>query len=393
MTDTEINLRGRLTLLKEITKLSNPRFGADRMMNSVMRLLREYHRADECLFVTLDMESGQFLMRRSCAKNPDAGLREEVTHETLGRRLTSLPPTHTVSYQAGRGEGKSRFSAYCVESGVAVTPTAETLQDIEAAAALLDAVSFVTVPVAYARRGGRLYLSAREGKLNDADPEFLHQLAEHIIPCLENMRLVDKLASAAAEHERQRIARDIHDSVIQPYIGLQLGLEAVRSKLRAGGGGIAQDLDRLVEMTRAEVADLRSYMHELKSGSRSASREGSFLPAVRRFAAKFAETTNIGVDIRVEGAVSISDRLAAEVFQIVAEGLSNIRRHTVAGRAVIGINCDDECFHLYIENDGGPPSGGFLPKSIMERVAALGGDARVEGRADATTAVSVRIPL
>lgn len=393
MTEVESRLRERLGLFKEVSKLSNPRFGVDPMLNSIMRLLKAYYRADECLFVTEDVGSGQFLLRRSNAQNPGGGSREEAIPEALGRRLTALPAGNAAVYQARAGGRRRRCSVYGVESWEASPASAETAKGMGQLAALLGADSFITVPFTYSKSGGRLYLFARAGELHDADPEFLRQLLEHVLPYLENVRLIDRLATAAAENERQRIARDIHDSVIQPYIGLQIGLEAVRQKLRAGEARVEEDIDRLIEMSESEVTDLRAYMRDLKSGARLTSHEGNFIPAVRRFAAKFAETTHIDVDVRVRDVPLISDRLAAEAFQIVAEGLSNIRRHTVAESVVVDIGCDDEHFLMRIENCGGPQSKGFLPKSITERATSLGGTAVVEERAGGGAAVCVRIPL
>src|SRR4029078_5549779 len=86
---------------------------------------------------------------------------------------------------------------------------------------------------------GRAYLTPKGSRsLGPSDLEFLLQVLEQVTPVVETIRLVDRLASNAAEQERKKIARDIHDSVIQPYIGLQLGLVGLRQKIERGGGGI-----------------------------------------------------------------------------------------------------------------------------------------------------------
>lgn len=390
VTENESKLAGRLMLLKEVAKLSNPRFGVDRMMNSFMRLLREYYGAEGCLLVSVETDSGRFMLRRSSAKHPDGGLREDTGPEIVSQYLTNIPPDYAVVY----GADERGCLIYDLKAMESENPASEFGETMGWVANLLGADAFISVPVSYDKRSGRLYLSAGAMMtLNDPDPEFLYQLIGQVMPYLNNIKLVDRLASSAAEQERQRIARDIHDSVIQPYLGLQFGLEAVRQKLLAGDEGALADVDRLLQMTQSEVSDLRSYMQNLKTGARTTGREGCFLPAVRRFAAKFAETTKIKVEVKINGVVTINDRLAAEAFQIVAEGLSNIRRHTVAESAVVSVGCDDTCFTLRIENDGGPPPGGFFPKSITERAAALGGLAQVDDAAGGVTAVTVTIPL
>jgi signal transduction histidine kinase len=91
----------------------------------------------------------------------------------------------------------------------------------------------------------------------------------------------------------------------------------------------------------------------------------------------------------------LDDRLAAEIFQMIVEGLSNIRRHTQSVRAFIGLECSNNQLTLRIENDGtrGSVTKPFTPRSIAERAEALGGKARVETFGDAGTSVVVEIPL
>ncbi|HSH80624.1 MAG TPA: histidine kinase, partial [Herpetosiphonaceae bacterium] len=281
-----------------------------------------------------------------------------------------------------------RFHAYDVVSG---ERSDEGEPESAALAETLDAPCFATVPVRLRNETrGRLFLTACR-PFDHGDPAFILQVIEHVAPVIENIRLVDRLASDAADEARQRIARDLHDSVIQPYIGLQIGLAACRQKLAAGNGNVEGDLERLLALTNEGIAELRGYVRGLKSGG---AREASLIPAVRRFAARFGEATSI--DVRVDAAdnLQVNDRLAAEVFQLIAEGLSNIRRHTTSCKAAVELSTTDHRLCVRVENDlaNGHPSPPFTPRSITERAAALGGHARVEQKADAT-AVVVEIPL
>ena len=258
---------------------------------------------------------------------------------------------------------------------------------------MLDAGAFVAVPLRYQQMvTGRLYLTAtRQDTFDDSDVDFLLQVINHFTPVIENIRLVDRLASDAAEVERQRIAHDIHDSVIQPYIGLQIGLTAIIQKLEAGDTNAIGDIQRLNEQIAAVVGNLRSYMHGLTS---SREHENILVPSVRRFAATFAETTGIAVQMDADGDMRLNDRLSAEVFQMVTEGLSNIRRHTHAMQARIVLAHRDNYVVLKIEdqaiNGSAPPP--FTPRSITERATTLGGRVRVDQHENGS-AVIVEIPL
>ena len=158
---------------------------------------------------------------------------------------------------------------------------------------------------------------------------------DHTMPVLQNIKLVDQLASDAADAERQRIALDFHDRVIQPYIGLRMGLEAIRQKLGRGDADITHDIDWLLDLTKDELAQLRHLVQGLKNGGE---RVDGLVLAIRRFGRKFTAATGIQVQVEVNGELHVNDRLATEVFHIVAEGLSNIRRHTLATTASITLS-------------------------------------------------------
>ena len=146
-----------------------------------------------------------------------------------------------------------------------------------------------------------------------------------------------------------------------------------------------------MEMTNQGIADLRRQVSALKE---KGGKEGSLLPAVWRFATRFTEATGIAVQVEAEADIQVEDRLAAEAFQMVAEGLSNVRRHTGAAHSTVGLACRDGSLHLRIENEGTRDSlASFVPRSLTERAAALGGAAQVLRRENGTTVVSIEVPL
>jgi len=221
---------------------------------------------------------------------------------------------------------------------------------------------------------------------------------------MENIRLIDNLASDAAEQERRRIAHDIHDSVIQPYLGLQFGLSALDQKLEAGNTSIRDNVQELLELTNHELAALRRFVFGLRANEE---RMDVLLPAIERYAERFSVVTGIKVDVAAHGKIKVNDRLAAELFQIVAEGLSNVRRHAFCRDARVEISCKESSLLLQIKNSrprtGANPDGervdgqdgvkSFRPHSIAERAASLGGETQVFVDEKDYTVVSVGIPL
>ncbi len=389
----EITLKRRLALLKEVNTLANPRFGVDRTTGWLMERLRSFYNADACLLVAADSAAGEYFMRRADREDPERAVRNEPIPEKLAERLLALPDNHAVVYSVKPRVWWSMHTRSRSYDVVSRARMAERPQVSEALAATLDAGSFVAVPLRYHNAvTGRLYLTAtRRDTFDDSDVDFLLQVITHFTPVIENIRLVDRLASDAAEVERQRIAHDIHDSVIQPYIGLQIGLTAIAQKLEAGDTNAIGDIKRLNEQIATVVANLRSYMHGLAS---SGEHENILVPSVRRFAATFAETTGIAVQVQAAGDLRLNDRLAAEVFQMVTEGLSNIRRHTHAMQANIVLAHRDNHVVLRIEDQGinGSAPAPFTPRSITERATTLGGRVRVDQH-EHGSAVIIEIPL
>jgi signal transduction histidine kinase len=263
-----------------------------------------------------------------------------------------------------------------------------------AIADLLASDSFITIPI-YQRNAfaGRLYLTTKDRYFSYSDVDFLRQLMDHVMPMIDNIELVDRLASQASEYERQRISRDIHDSAIQPYIGLKLGLEALRRTV-SNGDAVAGGLAELVERTDGVISDLRTYVGGLQ-GSASGEHSNVLTSSVERHARQLGEFYGIAVDVKIATTANMNNRLAAEIFQIVREGLSNIKRHTSSAAARIRMTSVNGDIVLDIENDAsaGESQRTFTPRSITERALGLGGRVSVNVGDAGSTIVSVVIPM
>ena len=110
---------------------------------------------------------------------------------------------------------------------------------------------------------------------------------------------------------------------------------------------------------------------------------------------RFGQLFGITVVVEIEGDMPVSRRIAGELFHIVAEGLSNIRRHTKAHRAWIKLSAADSVLVLSIRNEIDPKEPAvpdFTPVSLSERAAAMGGDVEVKHEPLSTT-VTVRVPI
>ena len=386
----ELLLKRRLLLLKEVSMLANPRFGEGQTIGSVLERLREFYGAAATVLVAADAECRDLSVRQTRRGAPGSGVVELPVAAALGTLLTRAPWTDVIVF----GRGAVSIAGMAEDAGETRRRPADADREWGAAVAeALNCASFVSVPVRYgAQAMARVYVTSDEpAAFDDSDGDFLLMVFDHVMPAVERLRLLDRLAVNATVNERQRLARDLHDSVIQPYIGLQIGVGAALSQVRAGADPTAM-LERLLHLTDREIASLRTYARDLKE-RRQAS--GGLVAGVRRIAAGVAEAADIDVAVDAPDELIVEDRVAAEVFQIVAEGLSNIRRHTTARCAHILLERVRDAIVIRIANPGLPGVAfrPFVPRSITDRAQALGGSARVSARPDGGALVEVTVPL
>ena len=395
-------LKNRLKLLKEVTIFSNPRFGIDRTIKQILESIRAFYDAEACLLVIPGKSQGEesyqmYRVARGIYASRSAP--PEIGPEAAAQFLSPSLDYAVVYRRKNRSSNTRLFDVKNRQFSETDSSTGDKL------AGMLDAQRYLSVPIYYRHQAvGRLYIIDGPHRFDSPDMDFVLQLMDHVTPVMENIRLIDNLASDAAEQERRRIAHDIHDSVIQPYLGLQFGLSALDQKLEAGHSGIRANVQELLELTNHELAELRHFVWGLKS---SEERSDILLPAIERYAERFSVVTGIKVDVEAFGKVKVNDRLAAELFQIVAEGLSNIRRHAFCRDARVEISCKETSLLLQIKNsrprtgpnaeveraEGNDGARSFRPHSIAERAASLGGDTQVFVDEKDYTVVSVGIPL
>lgn len=258
---------------------------------------------------------------------------------------------------------------------------------------LLEAHSVISAPLPFRSGSARLFITGATG-FDKTDALFLSHVSAQAFPVIENIELLDRLASQAALREREKLARDLHDTALQPYIGLRHGLNAMRNKA-APDNPLIDDLNQLISMTTEVIDNLRHFATSIRHGMVQG--ESELMLALQRQATYFRQFHGIEIDVRIDGKLDISDRLAAEVFQIVSEGMSNLCKHSATQRALVHLACASGVLTIRIDNDNdsstGLPPQPFVPHSISERAKALGGRASVIQAENGITSVHIEIPL
>ena len=388
---SELALRRRLALLRDVSKLSNPRFGVDHTVSSVMRKTQAFFCADQCVLVLRTGDGGKCVYRAVTRDTPgDIAQAQQVDLQAMAP-LLGFAHGHPVVYCSPRLAGLAFLASWQMYDGKTDHWTSGAGHEGDCVADLLRSHNFIAAPVVLRGSEGCFYVIRERAGFTRADALFLSQISAQVFPVIENIELLDRIASEAASEERKKIAHDLHDTVIQPYIGLKIGLHALCKKARHDDP-LSDDLTKLNDMTSQVISDLRNYAgrfhHSMPQG------ESVFLDNLRRQAEQVRKFYDIDITVSVDGCLAISDRLAAEVHQVVSEGLSNIRKHTNARRGAIRLKCMEGWLNIQIENESAnAQSPEFTPRSITSRAVALGGRAQVLRASGGRTLVHVEIPV
>lgn len=385
----------RLALLKEINNLWSPRFGVDHVHGKHLDRLLEFYDGTSCALVLRRPSPAlNYVMYSADRGKPGHSATPAAVTESVAGALLSLPDSLGAFYHDPAESWRHRFLGYFAYDFDLRVATDAFRQDCAAFANLLDTQAFVTVP--YAQRDGttgRIFLTNPRPGFSRADIEFLAQVSEAMSTVVENMSLVEELVTKAADHERQNISRDLHDTTIQPYIGLKLALDALHRE--AGENNpLAPRISELVHMTELTVRDLRQYASALKD---NAAVVGDFLvAAVQKQSEQLGRFYGIQVEVKSDVSSKLRGQLAGDAFKIISEGLSNVLRHTAAKKAFVSILCENSNLLLQVGNEAGNGSSvtpRFVPRSIQERAQSLGGETFVEQRQDGHTIVHVTLPM
>ncbi|AIY42972.1 two-component system sensor kinase [Collimonas arenae] len=389
--ESKVELKRRLALLRDVSRLSNPRFGVDHTVTSILKKTLTFFKGSSCILVVRDKDSAAYSLRTIKEGDVKQSVTAVEVRAEAASRLMALSPDHAVAYTRPLWSAMSLLGgslAYDSAKGKWIRQEEQTCQNL---AELLEADSFISVPLSLRKGDGRIYVVSQANRFSKADALFLSHITEQAFPVIENIELLDHMASEAVSQERKKIALDIHDTAIQPYIGLKMGLSAVRNKA-AADNPLIDDLDKLTAMAAQVIGDLRRYAGTFKNEAGQS--EPIFLVVLRQQAEQVREFYGIDIAVSMEGELNFSDRLTAEVLQVVREGLSNICKHTVAQRGFVKLQCTNGLLKIQIENEGmGAQPIEFIPRSITERATALGGNTQVRQGPGGSTAVHIEIPV
>jgi len=245
----------------------------------------------------------------------------------------------------------------------------------------------------YGQPLGHLCVRRSEGPFDADDLRWLHEVMRETLPLLERSDLLEQLQRETAAVERERIGRDLHDSAVQPYLGLKYGLEAL-ARQAGPDNPIGGKIGQLVQMATEELQTLRDVVSGLRNGQDPGNSSAS-LSALQRQATRFEALYGLRVQLFAPPALELRGSAAKAVLHMVNEALTNVRRHTSATAVTILFDVQQTGVVLRLRNDHGPGEtlvADFVPRSLTERAAEFGGSVVVAHESNLTE-IAITLPI
>jgi signal transduction histidine kinase len=258
-----------------------------------------------------------------------------------------------------------------------------------------DMTSFLGVPVrVHGEVYGILYLTNKKTapEFSEDDEELVGALAVASGIAIENARLHGLVRDRALTEDRDRIARDLHDSVIQRLFAIGLSLQGTarlveRPEAVMRIGEAIEKLDETIRQLRKAIFDIELTINK----------EGLH-PKVLDLVHELRPVLGLLPQVSFSGPVdtAVSDALVEEVLAVLREALTNVGKHAHASQVVITIAAGEE-LRLVVADDGlgiaGSNSSGLGLKNLRGRAERLGGDVELGTSREGGTRLTWHVPL
>jgi signal transduction histidine kinase len=237
--------------------------------------------------------------------------------------------------------------------------------------------SFLGVPIILAGVSvGNLYLTDKNGapEFSEGDQALVEMFALHAGIAIENARLHAQVQRLAIVDERERIAKDLHDGIIQSIYAVGLSLEDLPELMDEDREEAQARVDRAIDALHVTIRDIRNFIMGLRPELLD---NDDLVGSLQALAEEVRLSSIVEVDTAIdrEAAATIPTHARAAVFHITREALSNVARHARATRASIGLDMVGPAVRLEIGDNG----VGFDPQS--ERASTHQGLTNMAGRA------------
>ena len=233
--------------------------------------------------------------------------------------------------------------------------------------------------------------------IQDRSKDELSLLAQQLNRMAEQLQhLLQTRQDLATLEERNRLARDLHDSVKQQVFASTMQIGAAKTMLDQNPSAAREHLDEAEQLSRQAQSELASLIQELRPVSLS---EKGLIPVLEEYVADWARQNDMEIEILVPEDGTLPIEVEQALFRVTQEALSNITRHSDAMKVEIKLRREDNEIILTISDNGkgfdisAAEDQGMGLDSMRERMAALGGSLIVESELGQGTCITARCQI
>jgi signal transduction histidine kinase len=230
-------------------------------------------------------------------------------------------------------------------------------------------------------------------------PEELSLLAaigHQIGVAVENARLYEQAQQLAVVKERNRLARDLHDSVTQALYGVTLYSEAAARQLLSGETDLVSDhLCRIRETAQESLREMRLLIFELRL---PILKQDGLASALQARLEAVESRVGLETELRADGDGRLAPDIEEGLYRIALEALNNALRHAHASRVIVSLHRNNRTVAMEIADDGvgfdptrARERGGFGLRGMEERAARMGGQLTVQSIPGNGTTIRVEV--
>ena len=257
----------------------------------------------------------------------------------------------------------------------------------------------VVIPLLASDRSLGVISVVREGgkpPLSDADVRMVHAFAGHAALAVEFSRVTADQQRLAIFEDRDRIARDLHDLIIQRLFAVGLGLQGVTAMVERPD--VAAKLTAFIDDLDATIRDVRNTIFSLQEPT---DRPSGLRGEILRLVTDAAETLGFEPRLHLDGPLdaAIPDEIRPDLLAVLREALTNIARHAHANQAEVQVAVDAAAriITIVVTDDGGGPGRNETPghgiANMTARALRWGGGCRLEPAATGGTRLAWSVPL
>jgi len=258
--------------------------------------------------------------------------------------------------------------------------------------------TYVGVPVrARGRVLGVLSLLGEAGRqFDEEEVALLASIADEVGVAVENARLYQQAEQLAVVRERERLARELHDSVTQSLYSLTLLAEAGRQSATAGDFQYVEEyLDRLGEISQQALKEMRLLVYELRP---LALKQEGLIGALQQRLDAVEKRAGVNAQLLAQGDIELSAPVEEALYRIAQEALNNSLKHAAPTSVTVVVRTHTDGVELEVRDDGWgfDPSavgdrGGMGLVNMQERAEKVGGTLEIVSRPGEGTTIRVTI--